>query len=129
MYSLVEKTTLPELAAIIRQASLTIANNSISMHFADVFGCPMVIVHSEMEMSNQWMPRNASAHLLSRPVVCSHCNQIECPNGINCVDVRPEEVAIAALEMLSKQTYNQTNYKGILGYKFDSETNEQSSGR
>lgn len=40
IYSLVEKTTLPELAAIIRRASLTISNNSVSMHFADVFGCP-----------------------------------------------------------------------------------------
>ena len=129
MYSLVEKTTLPELAAIIRQASLTIANNSISMHFADVFGCPMVIVHSELEMSAQWMPRNASARLLSRPAVCSNCNQIECANGINCVDVRPEEVAIAALEVLSKQTYDQTNYKGILGYRVDSEADERSSGR
>ena len=129
MYSLVEKTTLPELAAIIRQASLTIANNSISMHFADVFGCPMVIVHSDLEIASQWMPRNVAARLLSRPAMCSHCNQMKCPNGINCIDVRPEEVAIAALEVLSKQTYDQTNYKGILGYKIDSETNDQSSSR
>ena len=127
IYSLVEKTTLPELAAIIRQASLTIANNSVSMHFADVFGRPMVILHSESEMSNQWMPRNASARLLSRPAICSRCNQVECPNGINCLDVRPEEVAIAALEMLSEQTYDQTNYKDILGYKIESSSNEQSS--
>ena len=127
IYSLVEKTTLPELAAIIRQASLTIANNSVSMHFADVFGRPMVILHSESEMSNQWMPRNASARLLSRPAICSRCNQVECPNGINCLDVRPEEVAIAALEMLSEQTYDQTNYKDILGYKLESSSNEQSS--
>lgn len=45
MYSLVEKTTLPELAAIIRRASLTITNNSVNMHFADVFGCPMVVLY------------------------------------------------------------------------------------
>ena len=81
VYSLVEKTTLPELAAIIRQASLTIANHSVSMHFADVFGCPMVILHSETDMVNQWMPRNAATRLLSRPTACSHCNQVDCLHG------------------------------------------------
>jgi ADP-heptose:LPS heptosyltransferase len=129
VYSLVEKTTLPELAAIIRQASLTIANNSISMQFADVFGCPMVILHSETALVNQWMPRNAAARLLSRPAVCSRCNQVDCPQGINCLDVRPEEVAIAALELLTKQTYSQSDYKGIFEYKMESERDDQSSAR
>jgi ADP-heptose:LPS heptosyltransferase len=121
VYSLVEKTTLPELAAIIRQASLTIANHSISAHFADVFGCPMVILHSERDLVDRWMPRNAAVRLLSRPAVCSHCDHVECANGINCLDVRPEEVAIAALEMLTRQTYSQPDYKGLFGYKMESE--------
>lgn len=56
-------------------------------------------------MVNQWMPRNAA----------SRFNLMGCPNGISCVDVRPEEVAIAALELLSEQTYDQTGYRGILG--------------
>ena len=110
-------------------ARLTISNNSVSTQFADVFGCPMVILHSETDMVNQWMPRNSSARLLSRPAICSHCNQPGCPNGINCLDIRPEEVAIAAIEMLSEHTYNQPDTKGILGYKLVSETNEPSSAR
>ena len=125
VYSLVEKTTLPELAAIIRQASLTIANHSISMHFADVFECPMVILHAERDMVNQWIPRNASVRLLSRPAVCSSCNEVDCPHGINCLDIRPEEVAIAALEMLAEQSYNQPRYNEILGYRIESESQEQ----
>jgi ADP-heptose:LPS heptosyltransferase len=129
MYSLVEKTTLPELAAIIRQASLTIANNSVSMYFADVFGRPMVILYSEMENANHWMPRNASVRLLSRPAICSGCNQVECPTGINCMDVRPEEVAIAALEMLSEQTYEASAYREILGYKIETDSSELTSTR
>jgi ADP-heptose:LPS heptosyltransferase len=51
--SLVDKTTLPELAAIIEHASLLIADHSISMHLADVFGCPMVILYSETDMIKQ----------------------------------------------------------------------------
>lgn len=129
VYSLVEKTTLPELAAIIRQASLIIANHSVSMHFADVFGCPMVILHSETDMVNQWMPRNASVRLLSRPATCAHCNQVDCLHGINCLDVRPEEVAIAALELLTKQTYNRSDYKGIFEQKMEAEKEDQASAR
>ena len=127
VYSLVEKTTLPELAAVIRQASLTIANKSISMHFADVFGCPMVILHSETDMINQWVPRQTSARLLSHPSACLHCNQTDCPNGINCPGIRPEEVAIAALEMLSAQTYPHANYRQILEYQIDTEQQEEIS--
>lgn len=128
VYSLVEKTTLPEQAAIIRQASLIIANNSINIQFADVFGCPMVILHSETDMVSQWMPRHASMRLLSRPAGCSACNhQADCPHGINCLDVRPEEVAIAALEMLTEQSFSQPSYKEILGYKIESGSQEQVS--
>ncbi len=129
VYSLVEKTTLPELAAIIRQASLTIANHSVSMHFVDVFGCPMVILHSETDMVKQWMPRNAATRLLSRPAACSDCNQVDCLHGINCLDVRPEEVAVAALELLTKQTYSQSGYKGIFEYKMETQGKKQASPR
>ena len=67
-----------------------------------------------------------AARLLARP---ASCNQAECPHGINCIDVRPEEVAIAALEMPAEQTYSQTDDEGILGYKLESETHEPSSVR
>ena len=129
VYSLVEKTSLPEVAAIIQRASLTISNHSVNMHFADAFGCPMVILYPETETVSQWVPRNASARLLGRPASCSSCDRANCQYGINCPTIRPEEVAIAALELLSQQTYNQTDYKGILGYRFESEKNEQSSAR
>jgi ADP-heptose:LPS heptosyltransferase len=129
VFSVVEKATLPEVAAIIRRASLTIANNSVSMHFADAFECPMVILHSEADTVSPWMPRNASVRLLSRPASCLPCEQAECPSGINCLDVRPEEVAIAALEVLSQQTYSQPSYRGILEYRIETEASEESSTR
>lgn len=127
IFSLVEKATLPEVAAIIQRASLTITNNSVSMHFADAFECPMIILHAETEVVSQWMPRNASVRLLSLPVSCSPCDHAECPYGINCLDLRPEEVANAALEVLTEQTYKQPSYKGILEYKIDTKAQEESS--
>lgn len=80
-------------------------------------------------MINQWMPRNASTRLLSRPSACSRGNQTDCARGINCLDVRPEEVAIAALELLTQQTYNQSDYKGIFDYKMEAERADQASAR
>jgi ADP-heptose:LPS heptosyltransferase len=129
IYSLVEKTTLPEIAAIIRHASLTIAHNSIGMHFADAFGCPMVILHSETDSVSQWMPRHAPSRLLSRPAVCSRGNQADPLNGINCLDLRPEEVAIAAFEMLSKRDDEPSIYKGILRYQIETEIQEETATR
>jgi ADP-heptose:LPS heptosyltransferase len=105
VHSLVGKTSIPELAAIIRQASLTIANNSAPMYIADVFGCPMVILYSGTDLVSQWMPRNAAARLLCHPVFCSPCYNFICPFDMKCLDIRPEEVAIAALEMLDEQAF------------------------
>jgi len=105
LHSLVGKTSVPELAAIIRQAGLTIAHNSAPMHIADAFQCPMVILYSGTDLVSQWMPRNAPARLLCHPVFCSPCYNFVCPFDMKCLDIRPEEVAIAALEMLDEQVF------------------------
>lgn len=99
--SLVGLTSVPELAAIIRRASLTVANNSAALHIADAFDCPMVILYSGTDLVSQWMPRNAPARLLRRPVFCSPCYNFECPYGMECLDIPPEDVASVALEMLA----------------------------
>ena len=121
IFSVVEKTDLPELAAIIRRASLTLTNHSISMHLADAFGCPMVILYAESEMISQWAPRTAQARLISRPAACLSCSYSECPHGIHCPDVRPEEIAVAALELLTWHTYNQDTFRNVFGYEMKSE--------
>ena len=61
--------------------------------------------------------------------MCSRCSQVVYPKGMNCLDIRPEEVAIAALEMLSLQTYETPAYKEILGYKIETEVQEQTATR
>lgn len=105
LHSLVGKTSVPELAAIIEQASLTIAHNSVPMHIADAFGCPMVILYSGTDLVSQWMPRHAPARLLCHPVFCSPCYNYICPFDMKCLEIRPEEVAIAALEVLEERVF------------------------
>lgn len=39
--------------------------------------------------------------------------------------ISPEEVAIAALELLTKQACNQFDYKGIFEHKMESEKDNQ----
>jgi ADP-heptose:LPS heptosyltransferase len=106
IHSLVGQTTVPEFAAIIQRASLTIGNNSAVMHMADAFQCPMVILYSGANLINQWQPRNAPARLLCRPVFCAPCYNFDCPYGLECLDIRPQEVVAAALELLAGKFYS-----------------------
>lgn len=116
VYSLVGKTTWPELAALIRGARLTITNKSAPMHIADVFQCPMVVLYPGTDSTSAWCPRGHSARLLSRPASCSLCSESDCRFGMKCLDIRPEEVAIAALEMLGEQTYSSSTYHVLQEY-------------
>jgi ADP-heptose:LPS heptosyltransferase len=75
------------------------------MHIADALGCPMVILYSGTDLISQWMPRHAPARLLCHPVFCSPCYNFICPFDMQCLDIRPEEVAIAALELLDEQVF------------------------
>ncbi|HEX6304168.1 MAG TPA: glycosyltransferase family 9 protein [Anaerolineales bacterium] len=99
--SVVGLTSVPELAALIKRASLVIANNSASLHIADAFGRPMVILYSGTELESQWRPRHAPARLLRRYTPCSPCYAFECPYAMQCLDIPPEEVASTALELLA----------------------------
>ena len=104
--SLVGRTTVPEFAAIIRRANLTIGCNSAVMHIADAFQCPMVILYSGADLVSPWQPRNTPARLLCRPVFCSPCYSFNCQYEMDCLDIRPQEVVVAALEMLTGKFYS-----------------------
>jgi hypothetical protein len=65
---------------------------------------------------------------MSRPASCSPYAHAGSSYGINCLDVRPEEVAIAALELLSEQNYEQPSYR-VLNYKIETEVQQESSTR
>jgi ADP-heptose:LPS heptosyltransferase len=100
--SLVGRTSVPELAAVIRRAILVIANDSGPMHFADAFRRPMVVLYSGTEYESQWRPRNAPTRLLRRPTACSPCYRFQCPYQMECLDIPPAEVAAEALAMLQR---------------------------
>ncbi|MHB9156185.1 MAG: glycosyltransferase family 9 protein, partial [Endomicrobiales bacterium] len=99
--SLIGRTSLPELAAVIRRARLVVANDSGSMHLADAFDRPMVILFSGTDIEEQWRPRKAPARLLRRTTRCAPCYQFACVHAMECLDIPPQEVAGEVLDLLA----------------------------
>jgi lipopolysaccharide heptosyltransferase II len=102
--SLLGQTSVAQLAAVIRRSALVLANNSASLHIADAFQRPMVILYSGTEYITQWEPRVSPARLLRCEVPCSPCYQFRCPYQLECLDIPPKEVANTALELLAIQS-------------------------
>jgi ADP-heptose:LPS heptosyltransferase len=111
--SLVGQTTVLELAALIQRSKLVIANNSASLHMADAFNRPMVILYSGTEHLTQWEPRLAPSRLLKVPTDCSPCYSFQCPFSMECLDIGPEEVLGACLTLLQEKTKSEVWQVGV----------------
>jgi ADP-heptose:LPS heptosyltransferase len=98
---LVGAITVPEYAALIERAALVICNDTLPMHLADAVGTPEVVLFSGTEYEQQWQPRKTRARLLRQPTPCSPCYLFECPIGLPCLDISPEEVVEVAETMLA----------------------------
>lgn len=101
---LVDETTLAEYAALIERASLVICNNTLPMHLADALRTPALVLYSGTDYEEQWQPRATRNRLLRRETPCHPCYLFDCPIGLPCLDIPPEEVADAAMEMLQAST-------------------------
>ncbi|HEY3993947.1 MAG TPA: glycosyltransferase family 9 protein [Ktedonobacteraceae bacterium] len=101
---LIGETTLTEYAALIERAALVICNNTLPLHLADAFQTPVLALYSGTDYEEQWQPRATQARLLRRPTPCHPCFFFECPLGLPCLDIAPEEVVDVALAMLAETT-------------------------
>ncbi len=93
-------TTLSQLAAFIANAQLVLTNNTSTMHIADATRTPTVVMFAGTEYESQWRPRHTLSRLLRRPTACSPCYAFTCPYQLECLDIPPEEVVTAGLELL-----------------------------
>lgn len=98
--SLVGRTSVGELAALVQSAACVIANDSAAMHMADALNRPVVALYSGTEYLSQWRPRQTPARLLQRPTLCSPCYRFECPYHMECLDIPPQEVVAAVLSLV-----------------------------
>jgi len=69
-----------------------ICNDTLPMHLADAVGTPEVVLFSGTDYEEQWRPRATAHRLLRRPTSCHPCYLFECPIGLPCLDISPEEV-------------------------------------
>jgi ADP-heptose:LPS heptosyltransferase len=99
---LVGKTSLSELVALVAGAKLVLTNNTSTMHMADAMNTPSVILFAGTELICQWQPRYAPVRILNRPTVCSPCYAFTCPHELQCLDITPQQVVEAGLELLSQ---------------------------
>lgn len=101
---LIGKTNLPELAALVENACLLLTNNTSTLHIADATGTPAVVLFSGTDLESQWGPRAAPMCLLRQPTPCRPCYAFTCPFQHECLDIAPEAVAAAGLELLARQS-------------------------
>ena len=98
--TLVGTTTLAEYAALIERARLTISGNTLPLHLADAVGTPVLALYSGTDLEAQWRPRAVPHRLLRRPTACHPCYRFDCPIGLPCLDIPPDEVATEAAALL-----------------------------
>ena len=95
-------TTVPELAAVVARSHVVVTNNSAPMHLADAFGRPVVVPFAGTELESQWHPRHTPYRLLRRPTACSPCFAFTCPYDHECLDLGPDDVVAAVIEVLDE---------------------------
>jgi ADP-heptose:LPS heptosyltransferase len=90
---------VPGLAGLLEGAAVAVTNNSGGMHLADAVGTPLVALFAGTEDEGQYRPRSVPAAVLRVPTWCSPCRQFRCPFGLECLDIAPETVVTAALDI------------------------------
>ena len=85
-YSLAGQTTVLELAALIKQATLFIGNDSGPMHIAAAMGTPVIALFGPTEPA-LWKPWGKGHVVISKQVTCSPCKYTHCDMGMeNCME-------------------------------------------
>jgi ADP-heptose:LPS heptosyltransferase len=93
VHALIERTTVPEYAALVERAAAVVCGNTLPLHLADACRTPVVALYSGTDRESQWRPRDTYAVLLRKETPCHPCYLIDCPIGVHCLRVDPAVVA------------------------------------
>jgi heptosyltransferase-2 len=99
---LVGKTSISQLAALLKRCSLLIGNDGGAMHLGDAVGCKVVSIVPGIEYPDSIEPWKNREYAVRHEVDCAPCyNFLECPLGHNkCMTELPLS---AVLESCRKQ--------------------------
>jgi ADP-heptose:LPS heptosyltransferase len=90
---------VPAFVALTAAAAVAVVNDSGGLHVADAVGTPVVCAFSGTELESQLRPRTAPSVLLRIPTACSPCHQFRCPYALECLDIGPDRLSSAAVEL------------------------------
>ncbi len=100
--SLVGKTTLRELAALMKQCRIFVGNDAGPMHMAAAVGCPVVALFGPTDPAI-WGPRGKLCHTIYKGLDCRECFYPGCQRGeMSCMKlISVDEVLQAVKSLLS----------------------------
>ncbi|OGW05814.1 MAG: lipopolysaccharide heptosyltransferase II [Nitrospinae bacterium RIFCSPLOWO2_02_FULL_39_110] len=99
--SMVGKTTMKSLAAMIKRCHLFITNDSGPMHIAAAVGTPIVAIFGSTDPS-ETSPLCSNYKIVRKPVDCSPCWKRECPTDHKCMKlIEVSDVMDAVKAMLT----------------------------
>jgi len=99
------RTSLPELAALLKLARVVIANDSGPAHLAAAVGAPVVALFGPTHEAFGFAPRGERVRVISHSLACRPCTvhggrRCPCGNRACLDDIAPAEVLAAARELL-----------------------------
>jgi predicted lipopolysaccharide heptosyltransferase III len=98
-YSLVGKTSISELAAVLNKCGLLIGIDSAPMHIAAAVGTPTVTIFGPSSPIN-WAPRGKQHYVIYKDLPCVPCRQKGCNNSevSRCLDELSVKEVISAVD-------------------------------
>jgi ADP-heptose:LPS heptosyltransferase len=96
---LVGRTSLPQLAVLLRRATVLVTNDSGPMHLAAAVGTPVVAIFGPTD-PRRIGPYGAGHTVLSASVDCSPCSRQRCVQGGACLNAISVDEVVAAVSRI-----------------------------
>ncbi|MDP2913138.1 MAG: lipopolysaccharide heptosyltransferase II [Candidatus Omnitrophota bacterium] len=101
------KTTISDIASILRRIRLFISNDSGPVHIACAVGAPVVVIFGRNDRGVspfRWGPSGGNDIVLHKDVGCDICLAHNCKKGFECLEaITVDEVLAAADKILTKK--------------------------
>ncbi len=114
--NLSDKTTIPQLACLIKRAKVIITNDSAALHLASSVNTPSVAIFGPTS-SIKYGPLADNSVILRRDYPCCPCERAQCIfSDKRCLkSIKPEYVLKALKELLEKRIYkSDRKYRRVL---------------
>ena len=108
--NLAGKTTVKQLAAVVRQCKLFIGNETGPMHIAASVGTPVISFFGP-QVSDRFQPFSQKKIVLERYLDCKPCDQVICRRPEHpCMDgISVKDAIMAVEEILQAETESSTS--------------------